>query len=135
VPGYSGRPLAAKLGLAAGQRVLLVDAPPGFPAAIDGVPDGVTFAAGAVGDAAPVTLLFATEAATLRAALPAVAAALPAGAMCWVAWPKRASRVPTDVTEDVVRDLALPLGLVDVKVCAMTDVWSGLKLVRRRVAR
>jgi hypothetical protein len=64
-----------------------------------------------------------------------VAAVLPTGAMCWVAWPKRASRVPTDVTEDVVRDVALPLGLVDVKVCAMTAVWSGLKLVRRRVGR
>ena len=133
--GYSGTPLARKLGLQPGHRVALVGAPPGFPAAIEGVPDGVTFETHPAGYvAAPITLLFETSAAALAGVIPTAADAMPAGGMLWVAWPKQTARrvVPSDVTEDVVRALALAAGLVDVKVCAISEVWSGLKLVRRR---
>ncbi len=133
--GYSATPLARKLGLQPGQRVALVGAPPEYPVAIEGVPEGVTFETHLAGYVpAPVTLVFEPSAAALAATIPAAAEAMPAGGMLWVAWPKKTARrvVPSDVTEDVVRALALAAGLVDVKVCAISEVWSGLKLVRRR---
>lgn len=79
--------------------------------------------------------LFATRRADLKRTLPTVRRKLRADAMVWVSWPKKAARVPTDLTEDVIREVALPLGLVDVKVCAVDGVWSGLKLVIRQELR
>lgn len=130
-PGYSGKPLSQKLGLKPGHRVLLVGAPADFAPALEPLPADVRVTAGPAGVEADVTLLFATTAAGLERAFAAAARALPRGAMLWAAWPKRAAKVPTDVTEDVVRRIGLATGLVDVKVCAMTEVWSGLKWVHR----
>lgn len=135
--GYSGRPLVAKLGIKPGMVVVTVGAPADYRMLLDS-PDAVEFVAGALGDAAPpcdVAHLFTRERADLDAALPALREAIAPDGMIWVSWPKKASRVPTDVTEDVVRECAFPLGLVDVKVCAVDAVWSGLKLVIRKALR
>ena len=79
--------------------------------------------------------MFATSAKVLKAELDALSARLPAQGTIWVSWPKKAAKVATDITEDTVREIALPMGLVDVKVCAVDEVWSGLKLVWRREHR
>ena len=92
------------------------------------------FAASA-GDAVDLAHVFATERAVLARQLAALRKALRADAVVWVSWPKKAAKVPTDITEDTIRELALPLGFVDIKVCAMTEVWSGLKLVVREALR
>jgi hypothetical protein len=133
VPGYSGRSLVEKLGVRAGHRVALLHAPPAFADALAPLPDDVVLTDAASG-ATAVVLLFSRESARLAAEFPRVAAVLPTGGMLWVAWPKKASRQPTDLTEDVVRGIGLAAGLVDVKVCAVDDVWSGLKFLRRRAA-
>ena len=125
--GYSGTPLDQKLGITPGARVLVVDAPDGF--IVPG--DGVVVSSGPV----DVALVFVRSRAALEAAWPSVTAALVADGGFWVAWPKKASKVPTDMTEDVVREVALPQGLVDNKVCAIDDVWSGLRLVVRKELR
>lgn len=132
--GYSGTPLAKKLGIKAGGTVLAPDAPDGYRDWLAPLPDGVRFAA-ELSPATDVIHLFATSAAVLADALAQARAAMRADAMVWVSWPKKASKVPTDITEDTIRALALPLGLVDVKVCAVTDIWSGLKLVIRKELR
>jgi hypothetical protein len=125
--GYSGTPLGRKLGIKAGHRVTVLDAPEGFVVPGDGeVVARPPF---------DVALLFVTSRAALERAWPKVTAGLVADGALWVAWPKRASKVPTDMTEDVVRDVALPQGLVDNKVCAIDDVWSGLRLVVRKENR
>jgi hypothetical protein len=133
-PGYSGTPLARKLGLAAGQRILLGDAPAGYADWIATAPDDLVFV-DAPGPDVDLAHVFVTRGETLAAALAALRAALRDDAVAWVSWPKRAAKVATDVTEDTVRELALPLGFVDVKVCAVSEVWSGLKLVVRRSER
>jgi hypothetical protein len=123
--GYSGTPLPRKLGVTGENRVLVVNAPPGFEL---GAPHHVR----AGRDGYDVQLVFCADAAALRTRWdPAVRRSTERGAV-WVAWPKKASGVPTDLTEDRVRDHALPLGWVDVKVCAVDATWSALKLVRRR---
>ncbi len=129
--GYSGKPVWQKLGLKPELRVRVVDAPADY-ARLVGL-DEVTLA-GARG-AFDLAHVFATSAARLDTCVQALAKTLPAGGMLWVSWPKKASKVPTDITEDTVRAIALPLGLVDVKVCAIDAVWSGLKLVWRRTER
>jgi hypothetical protein len=132
--GYSGTPLVRKLGVRAGARVAWLGAPDGFDALVGELPAGVTVLRSL---RAPLDLLvqFTTARAELVQRLPGLRdAVFPAGA-AWVAWPKRSSGVETDVTEDVVRDEALPLGLVDVKVCAIDATWSGLKLVVRKEHR
>jgi hypothetical protein len=107
-----------------------LNAPDTFGDAIEPVPDGVTFRTTLHGPA-DVVMQFVTERAELERRIGDTGTAIfPDGAI-WVAWPKRVSRVPTDITEDTVRDVALPLGLVDNKVCAIDDVWSGLRLVWR----
>jgi hypothetical protein len=134
--GYSGTPLPQKLGLKPGARFVLDRAPPewagAWPETYGALPDGVTVATRLPrARSADVVLSFHTEAKVLDVRLAALAGAiLPDGSM-WIAWPKRAAKVPTDVTENVVRDLALAAGLVDVKVCAIDEIWSGLKLVYR----
>jgi hypothetical protein len=132
--GYSATPLVKKLGLAAGHTVHVVDAPAGYRSLLSPLPEGVRFAP-RLSVSADLTHLFVTSRARLRAALPAMRRKMRADAVVWVSWPKQASKVATDVTEDVVREVALPLGLVDVKVCAVDDVWSGLKLVVRKELR
>lgn len=133
--GYSGTPLPRKLGLRAGQRVAFLDAPPAFAVALGELPEGLGEPRTSARGPLDLVVAFFLDRARLRRRLPRLIAALdPAGAL-WVAWPKKASRVPTDVTEDVVRELALAAGVVDVKVCAIDETWSGLKLVIRTADR
>lgn len=130
--GYSGTPLAKKLGIKAGHRVAVLGAPAGFE--IPDLPEGVD-----VTDGPPepwdLALSFHDERADLEAELPRLMAALVVDGSLWVAWPKKASKLPTDITEDAVREVALPTGLVDNKVCAIDETWSGLRLVLRKELR
>jgi hypothetical protein len=129
--GYSGTPLARKLGIKPGHRVALIGAPDGFESTLEGLPEGVHIGRRVAGQPLDVIVAFHSERSELEHRLARLAAALhPAGGL-WIAWPKRASGVPTDVTEDVVRTLGLATGLVDNKVCAIDPVWSGLRLVYR----
>jgi hypothetical protein len=127
--GYSGTPLPQKLGIKPGSRVLLVAAPPELVEAVAG--EGEVVAEGPV----DVIVAFFTERPALEAALDGLRAQMEPAAGLWIAWPKRASKVPTDMTEDVVREVALPTGLVDNKVCAIDETWSGLRLVIRKELR
>ena len=127
--GYSGKPLAVKLGIKPEQAVALDAAPDGF--VIGGLPDGVTPARRPGRTAYDVILAFCPDRARLARRLPALIERTTTAGAVWIAWPKRSSGVPTDLTEDGIREIALPLGVVDVKVCAVDDTWSGLKLVRR----
>jgi hypothetical protein len=129
-PGYSGKSLVDKLGIKPGNRMALIDAPPEFPLGLGQLPDDVQVVGGG-GKELDFILFFADRAQTLEQKMPRAIQRLQQAGMLWIAWPKKSSRVPTDITEDIVRRIALPLGVVDVKVCAITDVWSGLKLVRR----
>ncbi|BCJ47464.1 DUF3052 domain-containing protein [Actinoplanes ianthinogenes] len=134
--GYSGTPLHRKLGVKPGHRVALLDAPAGFAATLEGLPDGVVLLTGLAADApTDVTVLFVTERLELQSRVDEVRRGMAQNGGFWVAWPKRASKVPTDVTEDVIREVALPTGLVDNKVCAIDGIWSGLRLVIRRENR
>ena len=132
--GYSGTPLAAKLGMKPGSRVNLVDPPPGHRKLLAPLPEGVRFEA-RLSEATDLVHFFTTSKARLGKSLPAIRKKMRADAVVWVSWPKKAARVSTDLTEDVVREVALPLGLVDVKVCAIDETWSGLKLVVRKELR
>ena len=128
--GYSGKPLVAKLGIKPHSRLQLRGAPPGFAAELEPLPDGVSIT-GARAKQADCVLLFATTALELSRVFPRAAAILPPAGQVWVAWPKRAAKVPTELSEAEVRRIGLAGGLVDIKVCAITEVWSGLKFVRR----
>lgn len=130
--GYSGTPLPKKLGIVTGSAVAIVDDPGHARELLEPLPDGVTFERPADAD---VTVFFTTERAALASRIDELGRAIHPDRMLWVAWPKRASGVPTDVTEDVVREVALPLGLVDTKVCAIDATWSGLRLVWRKERR
>jgi hypothetical protein len=132
--GYSGTPLAKKLGIREGSRVLLLGAPRGYPAALAPLPDRVRFERRA-GVAVDIAQLFVTRREDLARRLGVLRKTLRPDAALWISWPKKASGVATTVTEDVVRELGLPLGFVDIKVCAVDEVWSGLKLVVRRTER
>jgi len=128
--GYSRRSLVDKLGIKPGASVLILEAPRGYAKTLGPLP------AGAVSAKAPkpgldFIHLFTTKRADLERRFRALQKSLAPAGMLWISWPKKASGVPTDVTEDVVREVALARGLVDVKVCAVDDIWSGLKLVRR----
>jgi hypothetical protein len=128
--GYSGKPLAQKLGLKPETRVVLIDAPDGAERLLAPLPEGVVLRRGNRGGR-ETTLWFVTERSAFERRLDAVAKAVGEGTL-WMAWPKRASGVETDVTEDAIRDVVLPKGLVDTKVCAIDETWSGLRLTRRR---
>jgi hypothetical protein len=132
--GYSGTPLAKKLGIKPGSNVFVNGAPTAYEQLLAPMPDGVSVQS-AVDSSTDVIHLFATSKAELAVALKRTLRQLRPDAALWVSWPKKASRVPTDITEDAIRELALPLGLVDIKVCAVDDVWSGLKLVLRKEHR
>jgi hypothetical protein len=132
--GYSGTPLAKKLGIKPGSRVFVDGAPMAYEQLLAPMPDGVNMQS-AVDASTDIVHLFSTSKAQLAGALERSLLQLRQDAALWVSWPKKASKVPTDITEDTVRDLAFPLGLVDIKVCAVDDVWSGLKLVLRKEYR
>ncbi|MEZ0229403.1 MAG: DUF3052 family protein [Planctomycetota bacterium] len=128
--GYSGTPLPKKLGVKEGHRLALVSAPPGFEKTLGPVPAEVTkgLAKGAPFD---VIVWFVKERGALEAGFEEAKAKLDPSGGLWVSWPKKASGVKTDITEDVVREIALDRGLVDNKVCAIDETWSGLRLCVR----
>ena len=128
--GYSGTPLPRKLGIKEGARVALVDAPDNFEATLGALPDGVTVRTRARGPV-DVIVFFTASRAKLERRIVTLRSALDPAGRLWVAWPKRASGVPTDVTEDVVREIASAHRLVDNKVAALDETWSGLQLVIR----
>jgi hypothetical protein len=128
--GYSGTPLPRKLGIKEGHEVAFLGAPDGFDAALRELPDGVRRKSRATGPL-DVIVFFVTRRAELERRFERLAAALDAAGGLWIVWPKRASGVPTDMTEDVARDVGVAHGLVDNKVCAIDETWSGLRLVIR----
>jgi hypothetical protein len=130
--GYSGTPLVNKLGIKPGHGVALVNAPPDFTATLGDLPEDLTLRTEARSPALfDVILLFTRSAADLKKRFSPLAARLtPAGGL-WIAWPKKASGVVTDLTEDAIRRIGLNVGLVDNKVCAVDDIWSGLRFVIR----
>ncbi|HVO90908.1 MAG TPA: DUF3052 domain-containing protein [Casimicrobiaceae bacterium] len=132
--GYSGTPLAKKLGIAAGSRVVTRSAPANYAELVNPLPDDVAFDT-KITSATDIVHLFVERKALLAKQLAELRKQLRGDAVVWVSWPKKASGVPTDITEDGIREVALPLGWVDVKVCAVDAVWSGLKLVVRRELR
>jgi len=134
VSGYSGTPLPRKLGIKPGATIGLSKAPPEFAIALGELPDGVAVRRRAAG-ALDVAVAFFTRRAELERRLPALGRTIFPDGGLWIAWPKRASGVQTDVTEDVVRELGLAAGLVDNKVCAIDETWSGLRLVYRLADR
>jgi hypothetical protein len=133
--GYSGTPLPRKLGITEGDELALIGAPEGFDDRLGELP-GVAVHTDLAGSARfDVMVVFVTWRAELEAELDRLRARMAPACGLWIAWPKRASKVPTDMTEHVVRELALPTGLVDNKVCAIDEVWSALRLVIRRELR
>jgi hypothetical protein len=131
--GYSGTPLARKLGIKAGLSVGLIDAPTDFAETLGELPDGVVLQDHAVG--ADLIIVFSTERHALVDGWASFTAAVGPLGVIWIAWPKKASNVPTDITGDALRAELLPSGWVDVKVCAIDEVWSGLKWVLRTALR
>jgi hypothetical protein len=132
--GYSGTPLLTKLGIAEGDAAAFLNAPEHFGELLGPLPDGVR-PRDHVRSPCDVVVYFVTARRTFEQRLTALRRAIEPDGMLWVAWPKRASGVATDMTEDVVRAVALPTGLVDTKVCAIDDTWSGLRLVVRKELR
>jgi hypothetical protein len=132
--GYSATPLAKKLGIKEGSKVLLIGAPTQYAELLAPLPPRVRFTSTA-NSQTDLVHLFVTERRALARRLSALRKKLPHEAAIWVSWPKKSAKVATDITEDTIRELALALGFVDIKVCAVTEVWSGLKLVVRRELR
>ncbi len=132
--GYSGTPLAKKLGIKEGMTVVTVDAPQNYFALVDPLPDGVTITEGPANDA-DVLHLFTNSRDGLFRGLAEARGRIKQNGAIWVSWYKKAAKLPTEITEDTVREAAFPLGLVDVKVCAVDERWSGLKLVIRKENR
>jgi len=128
--GYSGTPLVKKLGIKAGHRVAFIGAPKNYAATLGKLPPDVSVLRAPNGTLDFIQL-FSRNRAELESELPRAQRALAPDGMLWVSWPKQASGVPTDLNENSIRDFALANGLVDVKVCAVDDTWSGLKLVYR----
>jgi hypothetical protein len=131
--GYSGTPLAKKLGIKPGTKLFTVAAPGHYDELLAPLPNGVKRVRKL--DDADVAHLFVTARARLDKELRAAMSKMQQDAAIWISWPKKSSKVETDITEDTVREVALPLGLVDIKVCAVDEVWSGLKLVIRKQLR
>ena len=132
--GYSQTPLAKKLGISEGTTLLAVDAPGDYATLLAPLPTKLTLAR-RLTPAVDIVHLFTTSRAHLVKALRTSLRSMRQDAAVWVSWPKRSSKLPTDITEDVIRDIALPLGLVDIKVCAVDETWSALKLVIRKENR
>lgn len=132
--GYSGTPLAKKLGINAGAGVLLENAPEAYARWLAPLPPGVEFQSRLTPET-DLVHLFTDQLRVLEASLLRLRPAVRPDVAVWVSWPKKASKRPTDITEDRIRDVALPMGWVDIKVCAVDEVWSGLKLVIRKELR
>ena len=128
--GYSPRPLVDKLGIKPNTRIAIMGAPRGYRATLGALPEGVALSTTLRGTL-PFIHFFTKQRAALESRFPMLKRALTTDGALWVSWPKQSSGVATDLTENDVRDVALTNGLVDVKVCAVDEVWSGLKLVRR----
>jgi hypothetical protein len=131
---YSGTPLAKKLGLKEHSVVLLIDAPKDYAQLLTPMPAGVQFVA-KPNRCVDIVQLFVLQRSALQEHLHRLREALDVRAAVWVSWPKKSAKIPTDITDNTIREHALPLGFVDIKVCAVTDVWSGLKLVLRKELR
>ena len=132
--GYSGTPLSKKLGFKPGLRVSAPGAPPNYRKLLAPLPEGIEFQA-RVTRTTDIVHLFTTSKAELSKSLIAWLKVLGSEAAIWVSWPKKTAKVPTDITEDTIRAVALPMGLVDIKACAVDETWSGLKLVLRKELR
>jgi len=132
--GYSGTPLAKKLGIGAGSRLAPLAAPPAYLEWLAPLPEGVVVEDRPSRET-DVAHLFTDRAGDLARSLAELRQLLRPDAVLWISWPKKAAKVPTDITEDTIRELCLPLGWVDVKVCAVSEIWSGLKLVVRKELR
>ena len=132
--GYSGTPLAKKLGIRDGSRLAAIGAEAAYPTWLAPLPPNVELLAEA-GPATDIVHLFVTRREELEAELARLRRILKPEAALWVSWPKKSAKVPTTVTEETIRELALPLGWVDIKVCAVSEVWSGLKLTVRKELR
>ena len=134
MPGYSGTPLAKKLGIKAGQSVCTIGAPSNYRKLLQPLPEKVTFTKEIKQDATFVHA-FVSKRTALETGLKRLRKLIADTGIIWISWPKKSSGVATDVTEDTIREIALPLGLVDIKVCAVDETWSGLKLMIRRSRR
>jgi hypothetical protein len=132
--GYSGTPLAKKLGLKSGTELLVLNGPTDYHRLVAPLPDGVRLVS-RLAKTTQIVHVFVTSRAELAKSLELLRAKLRSDGAVWVSWPKKASKVSTDVTENTIREVALPLGFVDIKVCAVDDVWSGLKIVLRKELR
>lgn len=132
--GYSGTPLPKKLGITESAHVALIGAPPEYESLLGVLPVGVKLGA-ALSQKTKLVHVFVTQREERAVHLARLRRKLRDDAAVWVSWPKKASKVATTVTEDVIRELALPIGFVDIKVCAVSEVWSGLKLVVRKELR
>ena len=130
----SKTPLARKLGLKTGATIFVRGAPDHYANLLDPLPDGVRIVS-RMTKSVDVAHVFADRRAGLKRALTTIRTRMKPSATIWVSWPKKSAKVPTDLTEDSIRDIVLPMGLVDIKVCAVDKVWSGLKLVIRRELR
>jgi hypothetical protein len=129
--GYSGTPVVKKLGIKPGHRLALLHAPAGFDATLGVLPEDVTLAEKLGADSFNVVVLFVTNRAALVKEFSSTSRRLVPDGGLWVAWPKKAAKVSTDLTEDAVRKIGLDVGLVDNKVCAIDETWSGLRFVIR----
>jgi hypothetical protein len=132
--GYSGTPLAKKLGIGVNARVCTKNAPAKYIQLLEPLPSGVSFHA-KPSESTDVVHVFVDRKSALSKELAELRKKLRGSAVVWISWPKKSSKVPTDITEDIIRDVALPLGFVDIKVCAVSEVWSALKLVVRKELR
>jgi hypothetical protein len=134
VIGYSGTPLAKKLGIKPGARLFVAGAPVNYLELVAPLPENVQLTPRLRPDT-DIVHVFSTQRVKLVEALRSTLAKMKPDGAIWVSWPKKASRMQTDITEDTIREVALPMGLVDIKVCAVDDTWSGLKLVLRKEKR
>jgi hypothetical protein len=132
--GYSGTPLAKKLGLREDCTVLLIDAPDGYEQLIRPLPSRVRFVL-RPNRTVDIAHVFVTQRTLLQKHLNKLRASLKADVPIWISWPKKSAKVATDISEGTIRDVALPLGFVDIKVCAVSEIWSALKIVVRKENR
>lgn len=132
--GYSGTPLPKKLGFKEGSRIWAIDAPKGYQELVNPLPAAAKLVS-ALTPETDVVHVFAKQRKDLEKTLKSLRPKIAEAAAVWVSWPKKTAGVPTDITEDVIRQVALPMGFVDIKVCAVDETWSGLKLVIRKELR
>lgn len=134
ISAYSGTPLAKKLGIAAGFKLVTRHAPVDYEQLVAPLPPGVLIS-GRVTKSTDLVHIFAVDRSMLERELVSLRKRIRPDGVVWVSWPKKASRVPTNITEDTIREVCLPLDFVDIKVCAVNSIWSGLKLVVRKELR